>query len=72
MTQTRTMSAIETAVNIGIGLIVSLTSQLVIFKLYAIHIAFHQNVEITLYFTIISILRSYGIRRAFNWWGHRA
>jgi len=69
MTQTRTMSAIETAVNIGIGLIVSLTSQLVIFKLYDIHVAFHQNVEITLYFTIISILRSYGIRRAFNWWG---
>lgn len=71
MTQTRTMSAVETATNIGIGLVISLLSQLVIFKLYDIHIALHENVEITLYFTAISIIRSYGIRRMFNWWGHR-
>lgn len=72
MTQTRTMSAIETATNIAIGLVVSLLSQLVIFKLYDIKVAFHENVEITLYFTAVSIIRSYAIRRGFNWWGHRA
>jgi hypothetical protein len=60
------MSMIEVATNILIGLVVSFISQVVIFKLYDIHISVVQNVEITLWFTIISIVRSYLVRRWFN------
>ena len=59
------MSLVETLVNIGIGLIVSLLSQLVIFRAYGIALDFHQNLEIVGYFTAVSIVRSYCVRRAF-------
>ena len=64
--QSRIMSVIEAATNVLIGLVVSLISQLAIFKLYDINITLSQNVEITLYFTVISIVRSYALRRLFN------
>lgn len=60
------MSMVEVATNILIGLVVSFISQVVIFKLYDIHISVVQNVEITVWFTVISIIRSYLVRRWFN------
>lgn len=57
---------IEVATNIAIGLVVSFISQIVIFKLYDIHISVTQNIEITIWFTVISIIRSYLVRRWFN------
>jgi hypothetical protein len=60
------MSMIEVATNIAIGLVVSFISQIAIFKLYDIHISVTQNIEITIWFTVISIIRSYLIRRWFN------
>jgi hypothetical protein len=64
--QSRRMSMIEVATNITIGLVVSFISQIAIFKLYDIHISVTQNIEITIWFTVISIIRSYLIRRWFN------
>jgi hypothetical protein len=64
--QSRRMSMIEVATNIAIGLVVSFISQIAIFKLYDIHISVTQNIEITIWFTVISIIRSYLIRRWFN------
>jgi len=66
MSQTRTMSMVETITNVAIGLIVSFLSQVVIFKYYDIHISLAQNLELTLYFTVVSIIRSYVLRRFFN------
>jgi hypothetical protein len=60
------MSLVETITNVAIGLIVSFLSQVVIFKLYDLHISLAQNLELTLYFTVVSILRSYALRRFFN------
>jgi hypothetical protein len=64
--QTRLMSLVETMTNILVGLVISFLSQIVIFKVYNVSLSTQQNVEITLYFTIISILRSYALRRFFN------
>lgn len=64
--QSRLMSLVETTTNILVGLVISFLSQIVIFKLYDVHLSTQQNAEITLYFTIISILRSYALRRFFN------
>lgn len=63
MMQTRLMSLIETLTNIAVGLVISLISQLVIFGAYGIELSFRQNVQIVLWFTAISIVRSYCIRR---------
>ena len=60
------MSLIETITNVAIGLVVSFLSQVVIFKYYDIHISLAQNLELTLYFTVVSIIRSYVLRRFFN------
>ena len=60
------MSLIETITNVAIGLIVSFISQLAIFKLYDIHISLAQNLELTLYFTVVSVIRGFALRRFFN------
>ena len=64
--QTRLMSLVETMTSVLVGLVISFLSQIVVFKIYDVHLSTQQNVEITLYFTIISILRSYALRRFFN------
>lgn len=65
--QTKRQSLIETCVSIGVGFFVSLASQLAIFPLFDIHTSLATDVQITLYFTVISVIRSYWIRRYFNW-----
>ncbi|UCV26710.1 DUF7220 family protein [Ferribacterium limneticum] len=66
MTQSRAMSMVETLANIAIGLVVSLISQLVIFHAYDVKLPLSSNVEIVLWFTVVSIIRSYTLRRFFN------
>jgi hypothetical protein len=60
------MSMVETITNVAIGLIVSFLSQVVIFKYYDIHISLAQNLELTLYFTVVSVIRGFALRRFFN------
>ncbi len=64
--QTRLMSMVETITNVAIGLIVSFLSQVVIFKYYDISITLAQNLELTLYFTVVSVIRGFAVRRFFN------
>ena len=66
MKQTRLMSLVETATNIAVGFLISLVSQIYIFQAFGIHLALHDNVMITVYFTVISIVRSYALRRWFE------
>lgn len=73
MTQTRLGSLIEACVNILIGFWIAVLSQIVIFPLVGIHgVSMATNVEIGLYFTVISLVRSYVLRRWFNARLHRA
>ena len=66
MSQSKVMSLVESLTNVAVGILVSFASQLVIFKAYGIHIALADNVMMTLWFTAISVLRSYALRRYFN------
>lgn len=65
--QSRVQSFIESLTNIMIGYMVALLSQLLIFPLFDIDVSLSENLLIGLYFTIISIARSYMVRRYFNW-----
>lgn len=64
--QSRYQSFIEALLNTLIGYVVALTSQLLIFPLFRIKVSFTENLLIGGYFTLISIVRSYAIRRWFN------
>ena len=64
--QTKTQSLIESCINILIGYFVALLSQVVIFPLFNIHVSLGDNLLIGLYFTVVSLFRSYLVRRFFN------
>lgn len=66
MQQTRLASFIEALTNTFIGYLVALLSQLLIFPLFSIHIPLSTNLAIGAWFTLISIVRSYILRRWFN------
>lgn len=66
MEQTRLGSLIEAGMNILIGYGVALVSQIVVFPWFGIHVPLSTNLWIGLWFTIISLVRSYIIRRWFN------
>ena len=71
MTQTRTHSIIEAITNVMVGYAINIGGQAVIFPLFGFHARLHEHALIGLCFTGISIARSYGLRRAFNWWTDR-
>lgn len=64
--QTRTQSLIESITNILIGYIVAVLSQVAIFPLFGINVPLSDNLLIGAYFTVISLIRSYAVRRYFN------
>jgi hypothetical protein len=66
MTQTKKQSFTESVTNTAIGFIVSLASSFVLFPLVGFKTNAGINIVVTLYFTAISIIRSYVIRRYFN------
>lgn len=65
--QTRLQSLIESFANVAIGYLVALLAQLAIFPLYGMEVSLAVNLQIGLWFTAVSIARSYCVRRAFNW-----
>ena len=66
MSQTRAMSAAESAANVAIGYGVAVGSQIAILPLFGVHLPLADNLAIGAWFTAISLVRSYLVRRAFN------
>ena len=66
MSQSRKHSMLEALVNVLIGYGVALLSQLMVFPLFGIHVTLQDNIKIGLVFTVVSIARSYTLRRVFN------
>jgi len=64
--QTKLQSLIEAWANVIVGYLVALASQLLVFPLFDIHIPFSSNLAIGAWFTVISLVRSYVLRRWFN------
>lgn len=71
MSQSRKHSMLEALVNVLIGYGIALAAQMLIFPLFGIHISLQDNIVIGLLFTVVSIVRSYALRRLFNRW-HRS
>lgn len=66
MSQTKRMSMLETATSTAIGLVVSLISNCVVFHFLHIAITAKENIGMTAFFTLVSIVRGYFVRRLFN------
>lgn len=66
MSQSRAMSAVESVANVAIGYGVAVASQIAIFPLFGVHLPLADNLVIGGYFTAISLVRSYAVRRLFN------
>ena len=66
MTQSRLSSLIESLANILIGYVVAILSQLLIFPLFSIHLPLSSNLSIGFWFILVSLVRSYALRRWFN------
>ena len=71
MSQSRRHSMVEAITNTVVGLLVTLGAQLIVYPMYGATFTFSQNIQITFIFTVLSISRSYLLRRAFNWLHHR-
>jgi hypothetical protein len=72
MLQSKRGSLIEAAMNTAIGFVVALASQILVFPMFGIDVPLSTNFGIGAWFTAISIVRSYVIRRWFNDRLHRA
>ena len=66
MSQSRIGSMIESFVNMAIGYGVAILSQVCIFPMYDIHVSIESNLAIGGWFTLVSLIRSYCVRRLFN------
>lgn len=65
-------SFIESLINIAIGYVINFTANLLILPLIGFHITVTQNLFIGLLYTIISVARSYVVRRWFEARIHKA
>ena len=66
--QTRLGSFIEAVINVSSGYFLALGTQLIIFPLFDIEVDFSEQMGIAAIFTVISIIRTYLWRRAFDYW----
>ena len=64
--QSRTMSFIEALANVLVGYGIAVATQVIVFPLFGLHASLDQNLAIGLIFTVVSLVRSYALRRVFN------
>ncbi len=65
--QTKKQSLIESITNTLVGFCISLGASFIIFPMVGIESTGSKNIIIVLFFTVISIVRGYVIRRVFNY-----
>jgi hypothetical protein len=65
--QSRIMSLVEAVVNVAVGYGVAVLTQMIVFPWFGLHASLRQNLGIGLIFTGVSLVRSYALRRLFNW-----
>ena len=66
MKQSRWMSLVEAVANVLVGYGVAVVTQWAVFPLFGLHATLQENLVIGLVFTVVSLIRSYLLRRAFE------
>ena len=66
MKQTRLMSLVESVANVIVGYGVAAVTQILIFPIFGLHTTLAQNLKMGAIFTVVSIARSFALRRVFE------
>jgi len=69
--QTKLMSAIETAASTTIGYVVATLTNFFVLPWFGFSVSMQDSAAIAVIFTVVSLLRGYGVRRLFNWIHHK-
>jgi hypothetical protein len=74
MSQSASMSLVEAGVNVLVGFAVAVLTQMGVFPLFGLQTSFIQDLRLGAIFTLVSLLRSFLLRRLFErlpLWGER-
>lgn len=66
MQQSKKGSLLEALTNLAIGYVVGVLSQFLVFPFFGATFTFTENLWISVWFSLIALIRSYLIRRLFN------
>ncbi|MEM0935194.1 MAG: hypothetical protein AAGJ91_04720 [Pseudomonadota bacterium] len=66
MKQSRLMSLVEAIANVAVGYGVAVLTQILIFPIFGLHTTLAQNLKMGAIFTVVSIARSFALRRLFE------
>ena len=68
MTQSRTMSLIESVANVIVGYGVAVVTQILIFPIFGLHTTLAHNLKLGAIFSFVCLARSFALRRLFERW----
>ena len=66
MKQSRMMSLVESVTNVVVGFGVAVMAQMLVFPLFGLHVTLVDNLTIGAIFTVVSIARTFVLRRLFE------
>ena len=66
MKQSRLMSLVEAIANVVVGYGIAVITQILIFPVFGLHTTLVQNLKMGGIFTIVSLARSFALRRLFE------
>lgn len=64
--QSRLASLAESLTNVVIGYLVSVITSIIVLPIFGVTLSLADNAQLSLIYTVVSIARSYAVRRAFN------
>lgn len=66
MKQSRLMSLVEAVANVIVGYGIAVVTQILIFPVFGLHTTLAQNLKMGAVFTVVSLARSFALRRLFE------
>ena len=66
MKQSRAMSLVESLTNVAVGYGIAVITQILVFPLFGLTTTLSENMAMGAIFTVVSIVRSYMLRRLFE------
>lgn len=66
MKQSRTMSMVESLTNVAVGYGIAVIAQILVFPLFGLSTTLANNMAMGAIFTVVSIARSFTLRRVFE------